>query len=140
MGNATKATPNKRAYKEHTKAPFLAAYRKYGVIWRAARAVGISRAAGHDWRRNDSNFAQHFIEEHNDTTDLLEASAISRALRGETALLIFLLKSRKPEMYSERFRHRRENRDLRKPVAAVVGIVRRSVPDQCDRCGYDLAI
>jgi transposase-like protein len=135
-----KAIPNKRAYKERFKLPFLCAYRKYGVILRAARAVGISRDAVYDWRRQDTEFARQFDEAQITNTELLEASAIRRALRGNTALLIFLLKARKPEMYAERFRHRIENRDLSQPVGMVVSAVRRFVPEKCSNCGHDLAI
>jgi hypothetical protein len=141
---ATKATPNKRAYKGHLKQPFLAAYRKYGVIWRAARSVGVSRDAVHDWRKHDPEFAQQFDDALRSNTELLEDSAIRRALRGNTALLIFLLKARKPEKYSERYYYRVQSgklaNEISRAAGAVSSAVRRYVPDNCPACRVALGI
>jgi hypothetical protein len=141
---SSKAIPNKRAYKQHAKAPFLEAYRKYGVIWRAARAVGISRDAVFDWRRQDRAFATEFNDALCSNTELLEASAIRRALKGNTALLIFLLKARKPEKYSERYYHRVRNGkvadEISRAASAVSSAVRRYVPESCPACHSALGI
>ena len=128
MANPDEKTQNAQqrgAYKQAKKALFIEAFRKAGTIWGAARAVGISRGSVYDWKENDPEFAQAFQEADEEITELLETTAIQRAVEGVSqpvvykgrvvrdkdgqpvearrehsdALLMFLLKARRPEKY-----------------------------------------
>jgi hypothetical protein len=137
---ASKATSIKKAYKEYKKQPFLEAYAKHGTIWRAAIEVGISRDAVHDWRRRDQLFAETFESSAQDITDQLEQTAICRALSGDVTLLIFLLKSRRPEVYAERFHERSVADVAEKLTTAFLNSVHRTVPPVCTSCSTPLEI
>jgi hypothetical protein len=126
MAEKTQNTQRRGAYKEAKKPLFLEAFRKTGTIWGAARAVGISREAVYDWKENDPEFAQAFQEADEEVTELLESTAIQRAVEGVSqpvvykgrvvrdkdgqaiearrehsdALLMFLLRARRPEKYT----------------------------------------
>jgi hypothetical protein len=58
----TSTPPHKlRAYKQHRKIPFLETFTLHHEIKSAAQAVGISRFAVDDWRRDDPVFARAFV-------------------------------------------------------------------------------
>lgn len=83
------------AYKERRKQPFLEAYVLHGSVASAARAVGISRFAVFDWKKNDPAFAaactrahalhrQLKVQVHNDCKTIL--SRIGMGTGGKAAL------------------------------------------------------
>lgn len=115
------------------KGPFLAAFAITGNVSEAARRVGISRVHASNTRHTDEQFDRAWVEAEEIATDLLEEIAWNRARVGEprrlvrtkydeqgntsevvveetnvisNALLITLLKARRPEKYRERFEHR----------------------------------
>jgi transposase-like protein len=71
----------------------------------ACDKAGIARSAYYDWRRDDSDFMAATEAAIEAGTDILEDVAITRAVRQSDTLLIFLLKSRRPEKYRETTRH-----------------------------------
>lgn len=115
------------------KPAFLAAFAIHGNVSEAARRSGISRVHATNTRHTDEQYDRAWVEAEEIATDRLEEIAWLRATtgepkrtvrtkydeRGETvevvveesevisnALLITLLKARRPEKYRERFEHR----------------------------------
>lgn len=104
------------------KRKFLSAYANCGgVILAAAKLSGIDRGTHYDWLESDPNYRAAFDEAKEEAIELLEAEAIRRGVLGwkepiyqggvkvgdvtrySHALLIFMLKARRPEVYRERF-------------------------------------
>ena len=74
-------------------------------ITAACNAESIGRKTYYDWRKSDPAFAASADEAIEAGTDLLEDAARRRAVapaNSSDTLLIFLLKSRRPEKYRER--------------------------------------
>ncbi len=125
------ASPEKpKAYKESRKAPFLEAFARIGTIVGAADAVGISRYAVHDWKRKDPAFAEAFNQAENSLTENLESVAVDKALKGNETMLIFLLKARAPQKYTERYRHEIESAQFGKLIGLMTSVIKRVVPQQ----------
>lgn len=82
---------------------WLDAFIKTGTILGACRRTGVCRETVRKWRRDDLDFAKRFEDSDLDITETLETKAMSQAMAGDTTLIIFLLKARKPEMYRDRF-------------------------------------
>ena len=85
----------------------------------ACRAARISRNAYYDWRKDDPDFLARTDEAIEEGTDRLEDEANRRALRTSDTMLIFLLKSRRPEKYRETQRHEHVG-DADQPLTVVV--------------------
>lgn len=130
----TVAAENAREWPSELTAPqraFLAAYEHEPIITRAAVAAGIERRCVPRWRKESPAFAAAFEEADELATQMLEAEAVRRAQAGvkrfkfdkgrpimhpETGepyyeldysdtLLIFMLKSKRPEVYKDRSQH-----------------------------------
>jgi hypothetical protein len=113
MANRTKLT-------EEKKAKFLDALKSTASVSSAAKAIGVSRTAIYELRKNDPVFAADFEAAGALATQRLEDEAIRRAFHGvrkpvyyqgekvdelveySDTLLIFLLKGRDPERFAER--------------------------------------
>lgn len=119
-----------RAYKERLKKPFLNAFSKCGTILRAAEAVGIDPGTHREWLLNDLAYAAAFNTANGDVTENLESKAYRMALEGNPTMLIFLLRSRKPEMYMERFKHEVQSEQLGRLVGLVTSILRRRLSQE----------
>ena len=84
------------------KTAFLEQFARAGTIAGACRLVGISRECVTSWRNNDPAFEQAFMDTELDITNTLESRAMSQAMNGDTPLIMFLLKARRPDMYREK--------------------------------------
>jgi hypothetical protein len=98
---------------------FLAAYRRTGVVTRAAAAVGIARETHYDWLEEEG-YREEFRAATIEAGAVLEETAIQRAVDGweepvyhdgkvvgtirkySDTLLIFALKGAMPHKYRER--------------------------------------
>jgi len=109
----------RRTPKTDWRADFLKAFATTGTVKQACEKVGIGRRTAYDERQRNEDFALawHEVEEH--TTEAMEREAIRRGLEGveepvfykgaicgaiqkySDTLLIFMLKSRKPDVYRE---------------------------------------
>lgn len=89
------------AHSDAVKAKALVSYRETGTVLHACIAAGVARRTWYDWIENDSAFANAAIEAAEGVTDDLEREAIKRAKEGSDTLIIFLLKSKRPEQYRE---------------------------------------
>src|SRR4051812_1323438 len=92
------------SHSDAVKARALQAYRKAGTVMHACIAAGIGRRTWYDWLENDPTFAAAAMEASEGVTDELEKEAIRRAKKGSDTLIIFLLKSKRPEQYRETHR------------------------------------
>lgn len=102
---------------------WLEAFRVEGTVKAACEAAGVGRTTVYEERQANEEFALawHDIEE--ETTEMMEREAIRRAAEGvvepvvsagkhvtdvrrySDQLLQFMLRARKPEVYSEKTRH-----------------------------------
>lgn len=102
------------------KPEFIASLSETGNITLAARVAGISRQAAYNAKESDESFASAWAEAEDVAADLLEEEARKRAVDGTPEpvyykgqmvgavrrysdnLLMFLLKSRRPEKFRDR--------------------------------------
>ncbi len=122
---------------KRTQTAFLAAFSETGNITHAAVASDVGRRTHYEWLENDQVYAAAFVEAGDTAADYLEAEARRRAEEGvrrlkfykgepvinpETGkqyfehefsdtLLIFLLKGRRPDIFSERYKHEVTGKD-----------------------------
>ena len=90
---------------EENREKFLAALRDGFSVANAANATGSGRGAMYIWRKEDPLFAQDWDEALEEGTDKLEDEARRRAMAGSDAVLMFLLKARRPAQYKDRAVH-----------------------------------
>lgn len=97
-------------------------------ITSACKAEAIHRRTYYDWREADPAFAAAADEAIDAGIDLLEDEAKRRAVgpMGSDTLLIFLLKSKRPSVYREKFAHEVSGADGG-PVTMVIERVTRTV-------------
>lgn len=105
--------------KKEWQQPFLNALRRSFNVTRAARAAGVARKTAYHYRANDPDFAEQWNDALGQGIDSAEAEAYRRAVRGvikpvyqngkevgkvkeySDTLLIFLLKSHRPQVYNQ---------------------------------------
>lgn len=71
----------------------------------ACHVAGLGKTAFYSWVKDDPDLAAEIEAATDDGTDFLEDVARMRAIESSDTLLIFLLKSRRPEKYRETSRH-----------------------------------
>jgi hypothetical protein len=81
---------------------FLTVLRKTSDVRKAARDAGVSKQAAYQARDKDPEFAEKWQDALDEGLDNLENVARKRALKSSDTLLIFLLKSHRPEVYGDR--------------------------------------
>ena len=119
----TRRTAPTKAEQRADQDRFLAAYEAIQTVSGAARATTIGRRTHYDWLAHDDEYARRFAEADVVAIDKLEEEARRRALAGvnepvfyqgkivghvarkSDTLLIFLLKGKRPEIYTERHEH-----------------------------------
>lgn len=89
---------------KHWRLKFLDALSVHGIVTRAAMEAGIDRDTAYVERKHDPEFAQQWKDALDRGVDMLEDTAKQRAYEGSDTLLIFLLKSHRPERYRETIR------------------------------------
>jgi hypothetical protein len=83
------------------KPDFLEALRETATVTEACRVAGIGRATAYRARQQDEAFAVAWADVEEESTEKLESVAVQRAKDGSDTLMIFLLKSRRPQKYRE---------------------------------------
>lgn len=81
---------------------FLKAYAASGSVTLAAKAAGIDRNTVYHWKRDYPEFAARFELAKEEAIGILEGTMMQRAREKSDVLLIFALKSLKPEVYGDR--------------------------------------
>ena len=95
-------------HNEGQRKRFLVELAKFGSVRLACNVAGVSRSSVYTWRYEDKDFAFAWDMAEEAATDVLEEEARSRAIEGQSdTMLMFLLKSLRPERFCDRERHRR---------------------------------
>ena len=120
---------------------FLEAFKAAGTVTHAAEQVGMHRRTHYDWLERDADYAGRYKDAEDAAIDALESEARRRALAGieepvfwqgvevgqtrkySDALLIFLLKGKRPGVYRERVQVQAEG----------VGLLALATPEQLRR-------
>lgn len=103
---ATKATSNARELpgRRDWRPKFLEAFTTEGTVTAAAKIAGVSRQHVYRERQANEDFALDWHDVEETVTDHLETKAVEVALEGDTRMLEFLLKARRPERYRDNVR------------------------------------
>ncbi len=104
------------------KHKFLRACYSGATVREAARIAGVATSTPYCWRDTDPEFAQVWKHSREDLVEDLELEAFQQAIGGDRRLLMFLLKSYKPETYNQR-QHRPVSSDST-PFAEFLAVVR----------------
>ena len=96
----------------------------------AARAAGISRYAVMDWKKNDPVFKKAYDEANLEFTDRIETVIHDKAVAGDLGACIFLLRSRAPHKYTERFKHEVEFAQIERIIGAFSSLIKQNVPQE----------
>ena len=83
---------------------FLAAFRNSANVRAAAQAAGIDWSTAYKARKREPLFAEAWEMAEQEALDLLEARAMQLALAGDSHLLMFFLRTRRPEKFGDRAR------------------------------------
>lgn len=94
----------------------LAALREKPVYAAACRRARVSRAAFHEWRREDPAFAERVRVAREEGYDALEDALGERGLKDDTTAAIFMLKSHRREVYGDKIDHRHDFAFLSNPM------------------------
>lgn len=140
---ATKATPEKEA-NNIAMALFLAALMDGSTVTVSAEQASVDRATVYRWREKDVEFAKAWDEALEAGTDRLEQEALRRARDGvakpvyqggkqvgqvqeySDTLMIFLLKSRRPDKFRDRVSAEltgKDGKDLPAPGPVPAGVL-----------------
>jgi hypothetical protein len=101
----------------------LLAYIEYGTVTAAMRVTGLSRQTWYDWKRDDEVFLATVADVEEAVADDLEQECIRRAKDGDTTLLIFLLKGKRPALYRDKVEHSADT----KLLEAIVAVPRKAI-------------
>ena len=101
-GRGSSGPGTRRSGVSEAKQKFLAAHQFGASVVEAARLAGVHPRTPYRWRDHDPEFAQAFREARDGLVEGLEWEAFRRAINGNDRLLMFLLKSFKPDTYHGR--------------------------------------
>ncbi len=77
----------------------LTAHSIGSTVAQSANFAGVSERTIYNWRAQDPEFAQAWDQGRDQLVEGIEAQAFKLAMNGDRQLLMFLLKSHKPELY-----------------------------------------
>lgn len=107
---------------EKTRVEWLENFEKLGTVVLACKATGVGRSTVYEWKQKYEEFALAWADIEEATTEAMEREAYRRAVEGTTkplisagkhvtdvqeysdTLLIFMLKSRRPDKYRDNFK------------------------------------
>lgn len=102
----TKTTVKKEhRFNKEKQEVFLSIFKEIGNVSLSCLAAGIDRGTAYRWKKKDKAFAEKWMDASEDAADMLKEEARKRAMDKSDNLLMFLLKSLKPEVYRERYEH-----------------------------------
>ena len=101
---------------------FIEVFAATGNVRLAASAAGVSRDAPYKKAQRDETFAAAWLQAREDAIDMLEAEARRRAMTSSDTLLMFLLKSERPDKYRERVDVRLNVRREAERIALRLGV------------------
>lgn len=118
--DSTVSTPTRRRPDWATR--FIDVFAATGNVRLAAGAAGVSRDAPYKRAQANTAFAAEWLRAREDAVDMLEAEARRRALNASDSLLMFLLKSERPERFRERVDVRFDIRREAERIATRLGV------------------
>ena len=86
----------------------------------AAKRAGVHRTTVWRRRQDDEEFAERWDDVLEHSTEVLEQIAVRRAAESSDQLLMFLLRARRPEVYSERHRVHHSGQVVPVPPSVVL--------------------
>jgi hypothetical protein len=98
----TTGTRSARKKRRDWRPAFLAALEEQGTVWSACVQANVGRSTVYRERQRNEPFALKWADIESKVTDKLERKAVDLALDGDTQVLMFLLKARRPDVYRER--------------------------------------
>lgn len=108
----------------------LAKLEKGYSIAAACRAAKVDRKTYYNWRTADpEGFGARADDAIEAGTDMLEDSSRRQAIEGNTALMVLLLKGRRPERYADRVRQEVSGKDGAPLTINVVEVASPITPD-----------
>ncbi len=122
----------------HKKKKFLEAYAKLGTVSHACELVGVSYDYIYREIKRDKKFEEACWQAEQKGIDTLEVVAKKRALKNSDTLLIFLLKSKRPEVYGDRLRIAFESSALSKFCDRLIELLHSKLPRLCPHCKTNL--
>lgn len=100
--NPSKTSPTKTTHKKAGwQERFLTLLSETFSVTAAAAGSGTDRSYAYHCRRNDPDFAEKWDAALNAAIDRLEQAAYDRAIQTSDTLAIFLLKTRRPDLYRD---------------------------------------
>lgn len=118
------------------KPAFLKALAEHGTVTLAAAAADIARSTAYLERQRDEDFALAWADVEHTVTEQLEKKALDLALDGDTRMIEFLLKARKPTAYREsRFQIEHSGKVAHDLASKSDAELRQLAADLADRMG-----
>lgn len=117
------------------KSEFLKAFSKVKFQGDACAAIGLSRRTVHRWRESDPEFAADYNEVNTELTEIYEKKLLQLGVeKDEVAAVIFALKCRNPEVYSERFKHEITTPKTDLIFSELLSLLKQRLPSTCPHC------
>lgn len=132
MTESTVSTPT-RSRRPDWAGRFIELFAATGNVRLSATAAGVSRDAPYKRAQADSSFARDWLQAREDAVDMLEAEARRRALSSSDSLLIFLLKSLRPETFRDRVDLTVDLRRQAERIARDIGVSADSLIVEAER-------
>lgn len=121
MADSTLSTPTPQRRPDWT-VRFIEVFAATGNVRLAASAAGIDRSTPYRRAQASPTFAAAWVAAREDAIDVLEAEARRRALNASDTLLMFLLKSERPDKFRERVEVKLDLRREAERIAARLGV------------------
>jgi hypothetical protein len=112
---------------------FLEVFGATGNVRLSSTAAGVSRDAPYKRAQADASFARDWLQAREDAVDILEAEARRRALTTSDSLLVFLLKSLRPETFRDRVDITVDLQRQAQRIAREIGVPAESLIAEAER-------
>lgn len=97
--DASRASEPKK--RRNWRAIWLIAYENKGTVKAACKAARVSKSRVYEVRKTDADFAAAWKEAEERVTELIEETAVEKAIAGDGRMVEFMLKARRPKKYRE---------------------------------------
>jgi hypothetical protein len=112
---------------------FIDVFSSTGNVRLAATAAGVSRDAPYKKAQASSAFAAQWLQAREDAVDILEGEARRRALNSSDAILMFLLRAQRPDLYRDKVALAIDLGHIAAGIAAPLGIDPGAVIEEAER-------
>jgi hypothetical protein len=112
---------------------FIEVFSATGNVRLAATAAGVSRDAPYKKAQASSAFAAQWLQAREDAVDILEGEARRRALTSSDAILMFLLRAQRPDLYRDKVALAIDVGHIAAGIAATLGIEPGAIIEEAER-------